>query len=38
MDFILKLPLSSGFDNILVIMDKFTKYAIFIPTSVAVVK
>ena len=36
MDFILELPSSSGFDNILVIVDKLTKYAIFIPTTVSV--
>ena len=36
MDFILELPSSSGFDNILVIMDKLTKYAIFIPTTISV--
>ena len=36
MDFILELPLSSGFDNILVIVDKLTKYAIFIPTTISV--
>jgi hypothetical protein len=33
MDFIPELALSSGFDNILVIADKLTKYAIFIPTT-----
>jgi hypothetical protein len=33
MDFIPELPLSSGFDNILVIVDKLTKYGIFIPTT-----
>jgi transposase InsO family protein len=33
MDFILELPLSNGFDNILVIVDKLTKYGIFIPTT-----
>lgn len=33
MDFIPELPLSDGFDNILVIVDKLTKYAIFIPTT-----
>src|SRR6267154_3934069 len=33
MDFIPELPFSNGFDNILVIMDKLTKYAIFIPTT-----
>jgi len=31
MDFIKKLPLSSGFDTILVIVDQLTKQAIFIP-------
>ena len=31
MDFIEKLPLSSGFDIILVIVDRLTKQAIFIP-------
>ena len=38
MDFIPELPWSSGFDNILVIVDKLTKYAIFIPTTVSVTK
>lgn len=32
MDFIPELPESNGNDNILVIVDKLTKYAIFIPT------
>jgi len=31
MDFIKKLPLFSGFDTILVIVDRLTKQAIFIP-------
>ena len=31
MDFIPELPQSAGFDNILVIVDKLTKYGIFIP-------
>jgi len=31
MDFIEKLPLSSRFDTILVIVDRLTKQAIFIP-------
>ena len=33
MDFIPELPVSDGFDNILVIVDKLTKYAILIPTT-----
>ena len=33
MDFIPKLPISNGFDNILVIVDKLTKYAIIILTT-----
>ena len=33
MDFITELPKSNGFDAILVIVDKLTKYAIFIPTN-----
>src|SRR5882762_3846191 len=33
MDFIPELPLSSGFDNILVIVDKLMEYGIFIPTT-----
>jgi len=32
MDFIEKLPFSSGFDTILVIVDYLSKQAIFIPT------
>ena len=36
MDFILELPSSSGFDNILVIVDKLTKYTIFIPTTISI--
>jgi hypothetical protein len=36
MDFIPELPVSKGFDNILVIVDKLTKYAIFIPTTVEI--
>ena len=38
MDFIPELPLSDGFNNILVIMDKLTKYAIFIPTATTITK
>ena len=33
MDFITELPDSLGYDAILVIVDKLTKYAIFIPTN-----
>ena len=33
MDFITDLPLSNGFDWILVIIDHFTKYAIYIPVT-----
>jgi hypothetical protein len=36
MDFIPELPNSDGFDNILVIVDKLTKYAIFIPTTTSI--
>ena len=36
MDFIPELPISDGFDNILVIVDKLTKYAIIIPTTTRV--
>ena len=37
MDFIPELPkTANGFDNILVVVDKLTRYAIFIPTTVDV--
>ena len=36
MDSIPELPECEGYDNILVIVDKLTKYAIFIPTTTAV--
>jgi Integrase zinc binding domain len=36
MDFITELPSSQGYDNILVVVDKLTKYAIFIPTTSSV--
>ncbi|MBW0522750.1 hypothetical protein O181_062465 [Austropuccinia psidii MF-1] len=32
MDFITQLPLSNSFDSILVIVDRFSKMAVFIPT------
>ncbi|MBW0580366.1 hypothetical protein O181_120081 [Austropuccinia psidii MF-1] len=32
MDFITRLPLSNSFDSILVIVDRFSKMAVFIPT------
>jgi len=32
-DFITKLPLAQGYDSILVIVDRFTKMAYFIPTT-----
>ena len=38
MDFIPELPASGGFDNVLVIVDKLTKYAIFIPTTIEISK
>ena len=36
MNFIPELLLSDGFDNILVIVDKLTKYAVFIPTTMKI--
>src|SRR6202034_788094 len=36
MDFIPELPVSDGYDNVLVIVDKLTKYAIFIPTTTTI--
>ena len=32
MDFIIGLPKSNGFGNIMVVVDHFSKYAVFIPT------
>jgi len=32
-DFIVHLPLSKGYDAIMVVIDKFTRYGIFIPTT-----
>jgi len=32
-DFITKLPLVQGYDSILVVVDRFTKMAYFIPTT-----
>ena len=31
-DFIMKLPLAQGYDSILVVVDRFTKMAYFVPT------
>ncbi|MBW0477896.1 hypothetical protein O181_017611 [Austropuccinia psidii MF-1] len=36
MDFITQLPLSNNFDSILVVVDRFSKMAIFIPTYGAI--
>jgi len=33
MDFITKLPLAQGYDSILVVVDRFTKMAYFVPTT-----
>jgi len=33
LDFIVDLPISNSFDSILVIVDRLTKYALFIPTK-----
>jgi hypothetical protein len=33
MDFIPELPLLDGFDNMFIIVDKLTKYTVFIPTT-----
>ncbi len=38
MDFITELPDSNGYDSVLVIIDKLTKYAIFVPTTTTVTK
>jgi len=32
-DFITKLPLAQGYDSILVVVDRFTKMAYFVPTT-----
>ncbi|MBW0593844.1 hypothetical protein O181_133559 [Austropuccinia psidii MF-1] len=36
MDFITQLPLSNSFDSILVIVDRFSKMAVFIPTIASI--
>ena len=36
MDFITELPLSNGFDCILVIIDKLTKFVTLVPTTTGV--
>jgi len=36
MEFIPELPECEGYGNVLVIVDKLTKYAIFIPTTSAI--
>jgi hypothetical protein len=36
MDFVTGLPTSRGYDAILVIVDKFTKYGVFVPTKTTV--
>ena len=36
MDFIPELPECEGYDNVLVMVDKLTKYTIFIPTTTAI--
>ena len=36
MDFIPELPLSNGYDNILVIVNKLTKWAVFIPCQTSI--
>jgi len=36
MDFIPELPVSNGYDNVLVIVDKLTKYALFILTTTTI--
>ena len=37
-NFILELPDYERYDNILVIVDKLTKYTIFIPTTTTIIK
>jgi len=32
-DFITKLPLAQGYDSILIVVDRFTKMAHFVPTT-----
>lgn len=36
MDFIEPLPVSNGFDSIIVFVDRFTKMALFVPTSTTI--
>ena len=36
LDFITNLPISNGFDSILTIVDRFSKYVVLVPCTISI--